>query len=187
MPTLQVIIGSTRPGRLGAPIGEWLAKRALDTPFDVELVDLAEVNLPLLNEPRHPRLGEYVHEHTRDWSATIARADAFVFVIPEYNYGYNAAIKNAIDYLHNEWKHKPVGLLSYGGVSAGTRAAQMLKQVITTLSMMPVPEAVSIPFVSQFFNEESCFVPSPLIETAAEDMLASLVRWTQAMATFHKN
>lgn len=134
------------------------------------------------DEPSHPRLGQYEHEHTRAWSATVDRADAFVFVIPEYNYGYNAAIKNAIDYLHNEWKYKPVGLLSYGGVSAGTRAAQMLKQVVTTVSMMPVAEAVSIPFVRQFIDDTERFVPNELIETSSDDMLASLERWAAALA-----
>ncbi|MEU6106472.1 NADPH-dependent FMN reductase, partial [Streptomyces flaveolus] len=85
----------------------------------------------------------------RDWSAEVAEADAFVFVMPEYNYGYNAELKNAIGYLHNEWQYKPVGMVSYGGVSAGTRAAQMIEQVVTTLKMTPVFEAVSIPFVQQ--------------------------------------
>ena len=91
----------------------------------------------MFDEPKHPRFGEYVHQHTKDWSATISRGDAFVFVIPEYNYGFNAAIKNAIDYLNTEWQYKPVGFVSYGGVAAGTRAMQMLKQVITTLKMVP--------------------------------------------------
>ena len=74
--------------------------------FAVEVVDLAEVNLPMFNEPRHPRLRQYEYQHTKDWSATISRADAFIFVIPEYNYGFNAATKNAIDYLNHEWQYK---------------------------------------------------------------------------------
>src|SRR3954466_1851448 len=115
MPKLQVIIASTRPGRVGLPVGRWFHDRAVKHGgFDVELVDLAEVNLPFMDEPHHPRLGRYEHQHTKDWSARIASGDAFVFVLPEYNYGITAPLKNAIDYLNREWAHKPVGLVSYG-------------------------------------------------------------------------
>ena len=94
-PTLQIIIGSTRPGRVGPSVAAWIHDRAVKHGgFEVELIDLAEVNLPIFDEPKHPRFGEYVHQHTRDWSATISRGDAYIFVIPEYNYGFNAAIKN---------------------------------------------------------------------------------------------
>ena len=107
LPVLQVIIASTRPGRVGLPVATWFAQRAREHGgFTVEVVDLAEVDLPFFDEPKHPRLGQYEHQHTKDWSATVARGDAFVFVMPEYNYGFNAAIKNAIDYLHVEWQHK---------------------------------------------------------------------------------
>ena len=180
MPTLQIIIASTRPGRVGLPVAQWVDERSrAHGAFDVELVDLAEVALPMLDEPNHPRLRQYVHQHTRDWSATVSRADAFAIVMPEYNYGFNAPLKNAIDYLHYEWHHKPVGLVSYGGVAAGTRAAQMLKQVLTTLKMVPLFEAVSIPFVSQFIDEEGRFAPNETIELATDAMLTELHR-TQA-------
>ena len=139
------------------------------------------MNLPLLDEPNHPRLRRYTHQHTKDWSATVDRADAFVFVIPEYNYGFNAVIKNAIDYLHAEWAHKPVGFVSYGGVAAGTRAVQMLKQVVTTLKMVPVFESVNIPFVAQFLDSDRKLQPNDVMEGAATDMLAELARWTEAL------
>lgn len=119
-PCLQIVIGSTRPGRVGLPVAQWFSQRAREhAGFKVELVDLAEVNLPLLDEPNHPRLHQYTHEHTRAWSATVARGEAYVFVHPEYNYGLNAALKNAIDYLFGEWQYKAVGFVSYGGVSGG--------------------------------------------------------------------
>jgi NAD(P)H-dependent FMN reductase len=181
-PVLQIIIASTRPGRIGPSVASWIHQRAIDHGgFDVELVDLAEVNLPMFDEPKHPRLRQYVHQHTKDWSATIDRADAFIFVIPEYNYGFNAAIKNAIDYLNAEWKHKPVGFVSYGGVGAGTRAVQMLKQVITALSMVPVFDAVNIPFIQQFLDDERKLQPNDIMETAATTMLDELVRWTASL------
>ncbi len=181
-PILQIIIASTRPGRVGPSVASWIHQRAIaHGGFDVELIDLAEVNLPMFDEPKHPRLHQYVHQHTKDWSATIDRADAFIFVIPEYNYGFNAAIKNAIDYLNAEWKHKPVGFVSYGGVGAGTRAVQMLKQVITALSMVPVFDAVNIPFIQQFLDDERKLQPNDIMETAATTMLDELVRWTATL------
>jgi NAD(P)H-dependent FMN reductase len=181
-PVLQIIIGSTRPGRVGKSVGDWIYERAVaHGGFDVELIDLAEVNLPLLDEPKHPRLGDYQHQHTKDWSATISRGDAYIFVIPEYNYGFNAATKNAIDYLHKEWQHKPIGFVSYGGVAAGTRAVQMLKQVVTTLRMVPVFESVNIPFVQQFLDEERNFRPNDVLEQAATEMLDELLKVSGAL------
>jgi NAD(P)H-dependent FMN reductase len=181
-PILQIIIASTRPGRVGPSVASWINERAIaHGGFDVELIDLAEVNLPMFDEPKHPRFRQYVHQHTKDWSATIDRADAFIFVVPEYNYGFNAAIKNAIDYLNAEWQHKPVGFVSYGGVAAGTRAVQMLKQVVTTLKMVPMFDAVNIPFVQQFLDADRKLQPNDIMEAAATAMLDELVRWTASL------
>jgi NAD(P)H-dependent FMN reductase len=183
MAKLEIIIASTRPGRVGLPVAQWFEAEALAHGGfgEVELVDLAVVNLPFMNEPNHPRLGQYIHQHTRDWSAKISEADAFAIVMPEYNYGFNAEIKNAIDYLHNEWNYKPVGLVSYGGVSAGTRAAQMLKQVLSTLKMTPVPEAVQIPFVRQFLDDDENVTPNEMMTNGAKGMLDELVRVEAAL------
>jgi NAD(P)H-dependent FMN reductase len=182
MPNLQIIIGSTRPGRVGLPVAQWLERHArVQGGFDVELIDLASVALPFMDEPNHPRLRQYTQQHTKNWSESVARADAFVMVTPEYNYGFSAPLKNAIDFLHHEWHYKPVGLVSYGGVSAGTRAAQMLKQVITTLKMIPLPEAVSIPFVRQFLDEDEQLQPNETMEAAATMMFDHLLRWVQAL------
>ncbi len=182
MPTLQIVIASTRPGRVGLPVARWFEQRArAHGGFDVELVDLAEINLPFVDEPNHPRLREYTKQHTRNWSAKVEAADAFVFVMPEYNYGFNAPLKNALDYLHYEWLYKPVGLVSYGGISAGTRAAQMIKQVLTTLKMTPLPEAVSIPFVAQFIDDEGELQANETMERSADAMLAELVRVEAAL------
>jgi NAD(P)H-dependent FMN reductase len=177
MPHLTIIIGSTRPGRAGLPIAGWFADRARSHGgFDVHVADLAELDLPLLNEPNHPRMRQYIHRHTKNWSSVVDAADAFVIVTPEYNYGYPAALKNAIDYLHAEWADKPVGFVSYGGVSAGTRAVQQLKQVVTTLKMLPVTEAVSIPFHPQFIGEDGRVQANEIMEQAADAMLDELVR-----------
>jgi NAD(P)H-dependent FMN reductase len=182
MPNLTVIIGSTRPGRAGAAIAQWFAARAKDHGgFDVTVVDLAEVDLPLLDEPNHPRLRQYTRQHTKDWSAIIDAADAFVFVTPEYNNGYPAALKNAIDYLHHEWRNKPVGFVSYGGVAAGTRAVQQLKQVVTALRMLPVYDSVNIPFHAQLLDSGGVLQPNEVMEKAADTMLDELVRTEAAL------
>ena len=181
-PVLRIIIGSTRPGRVAPAVADWIAERAREHGgFDVQVTDLAELNLPILDEPNHPRLRQYVHQHTKDWSALVEGADAFIFVTPEYNYGFNAALKNAIDYLHGEWQHKPAGIVSYGGVAAGTRAAQMLKQVLTALKMMPMPEAVNIPFVHSHLDEDGRLKPTEAMEASATAMLDELLRWTESM------
>jgi len=178
-PILAIVIGSTRPGRVGPKFAEWFHERAAaHGSFDVELIDLAQVNLPLLDEPNHPRLREYVHRHTIDWSRTVERSDAFVFVTPEYNFGYSAALKNAIDYLSQEWTDKAVGFVSYGGVAGGTRAVQQLKQVVTSLKMVPVVESVNIPFFTQFINEAGDIRPSDSMTRAADAMLNELLRIT---------
>jgi NAD(P)H-dependent FMN reductase len=182
MPSLQIIIASTRPGRVGLPVAQWFHARAVaHGGFDVELVDLAEVGLPFLDEPNHPRLRRYEHQHTKDWSAKVDAADAFAFVMPEYNYGFNAPLKNAIDFLNQEWRYKPVGFVSYGGVAAGTRAVQMAKQVVTTLKMTPLFEAVSIPFVRQFLDDEERLQANEVMEHAAVAMLDELMRVEAAL------
>jgi NAD(P)H-dependent FMN reductase len=181
-PVLLVIIGSTRPGRVGPAVADWILDRArAQDEFEVRVADLAVIDLPMFNEPKHPRFGQYEHQHTRDWSAIVAPADAIVFVIPEYNYGFNAATKNAIDYLNAEWQNKPAGIVSYGGVAAGTRATQMLKQVLSALKIVPIAEAVNIPFVHQHVDESGRFKPTEIMEDSATAMLTELLRWEQAL------
>jgi NAD(P)H-dependent FMN reductase len=181
-PVLQVIIGSTRPGRVGSAVADWIIDRARARgDFEVEVADLAVLNLPIFDEPNHPRLRRYVNQHTKDWSEIVERSDAFIFVIPEYNYGFNAATKNAIDYLHQEWQNKAAGIVSYGGVAAGTRAAQMLKQVMSALKIVPVTDAVNIPFVGEKLDEDGRLKPNEIMEGAAAAMLDELARWTQAL------
>jgi NAD(P)H-dependent FMN reductase len=178
-PTLTIVIGSTRPGRVGPTFAAWFRSRAIaHDGFEVELVDLAELNLPFLDEPSHPRLRQYVHQHTIDWSRTVDRSDAFVFVTPEYNFGYSAALKNAIDYLSQEWADKAVGFVSYGGVAGGTRAVQQLKQVVTALKMIPVAESVNLPFLAQFIDDSGAVRPNEMMTRSADAMLDELARIT---------
>ena len=180
-PLVQLIVASTRPGRVGEPIGQWIAARARDRgDLEVEIVDLAEVDLPMFAEPKHPRTGEYTLQSTRDFSATIDRAAGFILVYPEYNHSYNAALKNALDHLNREWAGKPVGLVSYGGVAAGARATIALEPVLLALGTTPlVGAAVPIPFVSQFLEGEGDqrrFAPNDAVGQGTDAMLDALTK-----------
>ncbi|MBC8131887.1 MAG: NAD(P)H-dependent oxidoreductase [Deltaproteobacteria bacterium] len=179
---LHIIVVSTRPGRVGPSIAAWFEDFARrNGKFEVRLVDLAEVNLPFLDEPAHPRLMKYQHEHTKQWSATVAAADAFAFVMPEYNHGAPATLVNALDFVFREWHYKPACFVSYGGQSGGIRAVQMVKPILTTLKMMPIPEAVAIPFFSQHRDATGKFTATEAHEKAATDMLGELSRWAEAL------
>jgi NAD(P)H-dependent FMN reductase len=177
---LEVIIASTRPGRVGLPVAEWFAGVAKqDERFNVAVADLAEINLPFLDEPNHPRQRQYTKEHTKAWSARIDQADAFVFVTPEYNYSGPASLINALSFLYHEWAYKPAAFVSYGGISGGTRSVQHLKSPITTLRMMPIPEAVNIPFVATHV-ENGEFEADERNTEAAHTLLKELQRWAEA-------
>ena len=181
MPTLSIIFTSTRDGRVGFPVAEWFLGRAkAHGQFAVELIDLKEINLPLLDEPNHPRLRKYVHEHTRQWSARVQRSDAFAFVTPEYNYGPSPALLNALDYLYHEWNYKAAAFVSYGGVSGGIRAVQATKLVVTTLKMVPLVEAVAIPFFTKRI-ENGVFRSDEILDRSATSTLDELVRWNEAL------
>lgn len=182
-PTLLVVTVSTRDGRAGEPVAEW-TKACADAhgKFAVEAVDLRDVALPLFDEPRHPRFGQYEHEHTKRWSAQVKRGDAFVFVTPEYNYGMPPSLLNALTYLSAEWAYKPAAFVSYGGVSGGTRSVQHAKQVMTSLKIVPIPEAVSLPFFARSIGADGAFDGGETQEKAARLMLDELFRWTSALA-----
>lgn len=179
---LKIITSTTRPGRKGIAVANWIyALAKQDNKFETELLDLATINLPLMDEPKHPRLGDYQHQHTKDWSAKINSADAIIIVLGEYNYGIPAPIKNAIDFLFKEWMYKPVGIVSYGGMSGGMRSTQMLKQVLTTLHMMPINTGVVLPFVARQINSANEFAADEGQTKAATAMFAELEKWATVM------
>lgn len=178
-----VITASTRPGRLGPAITDWFVRTvrpaAASDAITVDVADLADVALPLLDEPEHPAHGSYRHEHTRRWSRTVAAADAFVVVTPEYNFGMPAALKNAFDFLYHEWAWKPVAFVSYGNTSAGTRSAQMAKQVVTTLRMMPVGATVALRIADTVHDGQ--VAGSAALDDAAHAVLVELSRVARAL------
>lgn len=181
---LKLITASTREGRKGPAISAWLLELLKQYKvFETEHLDLKVINLPFMDEPHHPKLAKYTHEHTKQWSKTIAAADAFIFITPEYNYGFPATLKNAIDYLFQEWQYKPVGLVSYGGISAGTRCVQLLKPVLTALKMVVITESVNIPFFTKYINEEEKFVSDESLNRSAHAMISELIKWHEVLTT----
>ena len=178
---LHTIICSTRPVRIGPAIAAWFHETAkAHGGFDAELVDLAAFNLPVFDEPRHPRLGQYQHEHTKKWAASVAAADAFAFVTPEYNYFATPALVNAIDYLSNEWHGKAATIVSYGGVSGGLRSAQSIKGLLTSVGVMPIPQGVGLPMAGQAV-EDGVFTASQPAQDGAKAALDALAKWAAAL------
>jgi len=178
---LGIVVASTRDGRLGKAVADWFFERAqAHGSFAVELIDLKQINLPLLDEPNHPRIQKYQHKYTLEWSTLIQAIDAFVFVTPEYNYGPSPALLNALDYLYKEWHYKAAGFVSYGGISGGTRAVQATKNVVTTLKMVAIVEAVTIPFFTKRINN-NVFNSDETLDKSATLLLDELVRWNSAL------
>lgn len=180
-PTLGVIVASVREGRAGWPVAEWFLEAAKrHGGFDVSLMDLKAWDLPLLNEPNHPRLQKYTQDKTKAWSAAVDATEAFVIVTPEYNFASPPALVNALHYLYKEWNYKAAGFVSYGGLSGGLRSVQMTKSLLTTLKIVPIVEAVTIPFISRLV-EDGTFKHDEKHNTSAAAMLDELARWTKAL------
>lgn len=176
MTRIMIIVGSVRPGRVGLSVAEWVRDRVSDAldrlesdgaaPSSIDLVDLAELNLPFLDEPNHPSKKQYTKPHTIAWSERVSAADAVVLVSPEYNHSYSPALKNALDFLYTEWAHKPVAIVSYGGASAGTRGAAALAPVLASVGLVKVAA-----------NPEINFIGSKMVDGAfqGDDKLAATV------------
>jgi NAD(P)H-dependent FMN reductase len=177
---IAIIIGSTRPGRKGEAVGKWvfeLARKRQDAEF--ELIDLADIDLPLLDEPYPPSLNKYTKDHTKEWAAIIAPFDAFVFVTAEYNHGIPGALKNAIDFIYAEWNNKVAGFVSYGS-ALGTRSVEQLRLVMAELQIATVREQVMLSLYTDFENM-STFKPAPLHEGKLKTMLDQVINWGTAL------
>lgn len=151
---IQIIVGSTRPTRVGKQVAEWVEQTVPSHPeFTYEIVDLQKINLPMFNEPQHPSTGEYTHAHTKAWSEIISKGDGYIFVTPEYNAGYPASLKNAIDYLYHEWTNKPALIISYGAGGGGT-AAHQLHEVLTRLKFNVATQTLNILIPREILNDK---------------------------------
>ena len=180
MTRIAIIIGSTRPGRNGEAVAHWafeLASKRSDAQF--ELVDLADFSLPLLDEGMPPAMGQYSQLHTKQWSAKISSFDGFVFVTPEYNRSTSGALKNAIDFLYQEWTNKAAGFIGYGS-NGGTRAVESLRLIMGELQVADVRSQVALSLFTDFENY-STFKPSPKHENTVKQMLDQVLAWGTAL------
>lgn len=178
---IAIILGSTRPGRRGEAVARWvheIAQKRTDAEF--ELVDIADFNLPLYDEPNPPMMSKYMKPHTLAWSEAIRPFDGFVFVTPEYNHAVPGALKNAIDFLFNEWKNKAAGIVSYGGGTGGARAAENLRLILSELHVAHVRAQVTLSLFTDFENF-SILKPAPRQEAAANTLFDEVIAWSGAL------
>ncbi|MFG1644650.1 NADPH-dependent FMN reductase [Amycolatopsis sp. NPDC049252] len=179
---LAVILGSTRPGRKGAAVADWVLARAKErTRAGYELIDLLDHPLPHLDEAVPASRGAYAGEHTKAWAAKIAEYDGYVFVTPEYNHSTSGVLKNAIDYLYAEWNNKAAAFVSYGALG-GTRAIEHLRAIASELQLAHVRQQLSFSLFSDFENF-SAFTPSATHDDAATVLFDQLESWAGALKT----
>ena len=177
---IAIIIGSTRPGRKGEVVAKWvyeIAQKRSDAEF--ELVDIKDFDLPLLDEPVSPIMGQYNKPHTKVWAAKIGSFDGYVFVTPEYNHGISGALKNAIDFLFREWNDKAAGFVSYGGVG-GARTVENLRLVMGELQVADMKAQVGLSLFTDF-EDFSVFKPAPQQEKSVYAMLDQVIAWGGAL------
>lgn len=181
---IAIIVGSTRPGRIGRGVADWILEQAKSREASYELIDLADVNLPLLDEAYPPSMGKYQNEHTKRWAEKIAPFDGFVFVTPEYNHSTSAALKNAIDYLYAEWNNKAAALVGYGSLG-GARAIEHLRAIASELQIAHVRQQLSFSLFTDFENF-SAFKPQENHTKAAQTLFDQLESWAGAMKGLRK-
>lgn len=177
---IQIVIGSTRPGRVGKQVGDWAYKVASERKdVEFELVDIADYNLPPLDEPVPASAANYSMDHTKKWSSKIAEADGYIFVTPEYNHGVPGVFKNAVDYLYKEWNDKSLGFVSYG-VAGGVRSVEQWRGIAAQLRLADVREEVSL-YLSRDFKDYSVFQPTPEHETQLNKVIDQVASWGTAL------
>lgn len=185
MTKIGIILGSTRPGRNGEAVANWVyefSKKRTDAEF--QLVDIADYNLPLLDEPYPAMMHQYTKDHTKAWSAKISEFDGFIFVTPEYNHSTSGALKNAIDYLSLEWNNKACGFVSYGSAS-GVRAVEHLRLIAAELQMADVRSQVMLSLFTDFVNMNE-FKPAAHHEASVISLFDQVIAWSNALKTLRK-
>ena len=183
MPNIHVILGSTRQGRSGEKVARWfMAHARARSDLDVELVDLRDWPLPFFDQQVPPMMGGYSDAAQQRWAAQVARADGYVLVTPEYNHGYPAVLKNALDHLFSEWNGKPVAFVGYGGPGGGLRAVEQLRQVVVELEMVPMRQQVAIAGVYAAFDQDGRLADPEQYDRQAGAVLDELAGWTARLA-----
>jgi NAD(P)H-dependent FMN reductase len=182
MVKLGVVIGSTRPNRKAEGVARWVIEAAGQRPdAQLELIDIAAFDLPLLDEPRPPSLGQYEKPHTKKWAGTIQGYDGFVFVTPEYNHGTSGALKNAIDFIYREWNNKAAGFVSYGS-AGGARAVEHLRLVMAEIQIADVRAQVMLSLATDF-EKYTTFAPGPQHAKTLNTLFSQVESWSKAMKT----
>ena len=183
---VAIILGSTRPGRIGESVAKWVIEHASKrTDAEYELVDIADYDLPLLDEPVPPSMGHYSNDHTKRWAAKIDTFDAFVFVTPEYNHGINGALKNAIDFIFAEWNNKSAGFVSYGS-AYGVRAVEHLRGVCGEIKIADVRTQVMLSLFTDFENY-SKFKPDERHVDVLNTLFDEVVGWGTALKKYRES
>jgi NAD(P)H-dependent FMN reductase len=182
MPKIKFIIASTRPNRFGPKPAQWLMELARGrSDAEYGLIDLAEINLPFLDEPQLPSAHQYTHEHTKRWAAMIEEADGFIIIHPEYNHSIPGALKNAIDFLWQEWNYKPVAFVSYGASAGGARATENLREIAAELKMYDLRESIAMVNYWQYLDTNGNFTATEALTKSASSMLDQVVFWANDM------
>lgn len=182
MVKIKVLTGSARPGRFNMQPAQWIyeiAKKRTD--IEVELIDVQELALPFLDEAVPPSQHKYSKDHTLAWAEKIKETDGFIFVTPEYNHSYSPVLKNAIDFLYQEWNFKPVSFISYGSMAGGARAVEHLRGVAGELKMYDLREQILLPSYYEHTDENGNYQFTDRHEESAKTLIDSLVFWSEQM------
>ncbi|MFJ1744932.1 NADPH-dependent FMN reductase [Streptomyces sp. NPDC088116] len=179
---IAVILGSTRPGRNGKAVADWIIDRAgARTAAEYELVDLTDWPLPFMDEPIPPSMGQYQGEHTRAWAAKVAEFDGYVFVTPEYNHSIPGVLKNAIDFAYAEWNNKAAAFVSYGSLG-GIRAVEHLRAIASEVQLAHIRQQLAFSLLTDFENF-SLFKPAEHHDATATKLFDGVEAWSTAMKT----
>jgi NAD(P)H-dependent FMN reductase len=187
---IQVILGSTRPQRQSEKIGRWvLEQTSRDSALELELIDLKDWPLPFYQEESGltSLKGELSIDLAKKWQEKVKEADGYIIVTPEYNHGYSAILKNALDYAYYEWNNKPIAFVSYGGSAGGSRAVEQLRQVAIELQMAPIRDAIHIPAIWASFDEEGKLKDIEMYNEKLDGLIKQLLWWTKALKAAREN
>lgn len=181
---IQIILGSTRPNRRGEVVAKWaLGEIKKHSEIEAELLDLRDWPLPFFNEVASPDSleGKYSVDIAKQWAAKVGGADGFIIVTPEYNHGYPAVLKNALDYAYSEWNRKPVAFISYGGASGGARSVEQLRQVVVAMEMVPVPKALAIASIKRQIDENGQLKEQEVLNKKLSSLFEELLWWVRTL------